>query len=111
MRMKALIGVTCGLVAILIGGAWVHGVGQPPAANGGAEPAAAAATDRPADREAIRAATQRFARAFEKGDAAAVAARFTETGEYANDDGPPIHGRAALANAYGELFAKRPEWK
>jgi uncharacterized protein (TIGR02246 family) len=110
MKAKAILGVTCGLLALLIGSTWVRGVGQPAAGGNGASPAAAD-NDRPADRDAVRAATQQFARAFEKGDAAGVAARFTETGEYANEDGPPIHGRAALAKAYGEFFAKRPDLK
>src|SRR5438128_74057 len=112
MKAKAFLGVSCGLLAVLVGTAWVRGVGQPPAAGTDGAPAAAAKDgDRPADRAAVREATGRFARAFEKGDAAAVAAQFTETGEYDNDDGPPIRGRAALAKAYADFFAKRAEQK
>src|SRR4051812_9068361 len=114
MKAKAYFGVTCGLLALLIGTAWVRGVGQPPAAGIDGAPGAGAAAkdnDRPADRAAVQEATRQFARAFEKGDAAGVADRFTETGEYDNEDGPPIRGRAALARAYGEFFAKRPDLK
>jgi uncharacterized protein (TIGR02246 family) len=111
MKTKATIGVTCGLVALLAGGAWVRGVGQPGQPPKTEAPPAVGENDRPADRAAVREATRLFARAFEKGDAQAVAASFTETGEYDNDDGPPIRGRAALAKAYGEFFAKRPELK
>jgi uncharacterized protein (TIGR02246 family) len=103
---KRTIGVAGGLAALLVCGAVVNGVGQPPATGNDNKPAAAAA-DRPADREAVQEATRQFAKAFEKGDAAAVAALFTETGEYANEDGPPIHGRAALAKAYADFFTKR----
>src|SRR5215213_560767 len=103
---KGMIGVAGGLAALLACGALVNGVGQPPATGNDTKPAGAAA-DRPADREAVQEATRQFARAFEKGDAAAIAALFTETGEYANEDGPPIHGRAALAKAYADFFAKR----
>jgi uncharacterized protein (TIGR02246 family) len=103
MTTKASIAVTCGLLALLATTAWVRGGGQ-----AGTPPVA---TDRPADRAAVQAATQQFARAFEKGDAAALAALFTETGEYHDDDGGAVRGRAALAKAYGEFFAKRVELK
>lgn len=104
MTKKASLAVTCGLLALLATTAWVRGggqVGQPPAAD----------NDRPADRAAVQAATQQFARAFEKGDAAALAALFTETGEYHDDDGGIVRGREALAKAYGDFFAKRAELK
>jgi uncharacterized protein (TIGR02246 family) len=110
MKTKATFSVMCGLMALLVGGAWVHGTGQPaqpPTAQSNYGGAAPAEQDRPADRAAVQAATQQFARAFEKEDAAAVAALFTESGEYDNDDGPPIHGRAALTKAYADFFAKR----
>src|SRR6476661_5376042 len=48
-------------------------------------PPAAAGPPRPADEQAIREASQAFARAFEKGDAAALAALFTEQAEYVDD--------------------------
>ncbi len=114
MKTKATIGVTCGLLALLAGGAWVRGVGQPgqpPKADPPPARPAVGENDRPADRAAIRETTRQFARAFERGDAQAVAASFTETGEYDNDEGPPIRGRAALAKAYADFFAKRPEIK
>src|SRR5689334_15340583 len=107
MKAKAILGVACGVFALLVGAAWVHGVGQPAANGADPKPAAAADTDRPADRAGVQDATRQFARAFEKGDAAAVAALFTETGEYSNEDAPPIRGRAALAKAYADFFAKR----
>jgi len=66
---------------------------------------------RPQDEAAIRAASQAFAQAFEKGDAATIAALFTEEGAYVEEEGKRIHGRAALAKAYGEFVAKRPDLK
>jgi uncharacterized protein (TIGR02246 family) len=114
MKAKASFGITCGLVALLVGGAWVRGIGQPaqpPAGESKYEPAKSADQDRPADRTAIQEATRQFARAFEKGDAAAVAALFTETGEYHDDDNTVVSGRAALAKAYADFFAKRAELK
>jgi len=114
MKATASFGVTCGLLALLVGGAWVFGTGrpdQPGTTQSKYEPAKPAENDRPADRAAVQEATRQFARAFEKGDATAVAAQFTETGEYDDDNGGTVRGRAALAKAYGEFFAKRPELK
>src|SRR5262245_57028824 len=68
-------------------------------------------SQRPADEKAIREAAQALARAFEKGDAKAVAAFWTEDGEYVEEGGAPVRGRDALAKAYADFFAKRPAVK
>jgi uncharacterized protein (TIGR02246 family) len=84
------------------------------AAQDQAKPAdepAPAVPARPADEAAIRAASAAFVQAFEKGDAAAVAALWTEEGAYVSDDGDKVQGRAALAKAYAAFFAKRKEVK
>src|SRR5262245_5565886 len=73
--------------------------------------ATAAAPARPEDEQAIKAASQAFAKAFETGDDKAVAALLTEGAEYIDDEGAPVRGREALANAYADLFAKRKELK
>src|SRR5262245_15723547 len=73
--------------------------------------AAAAAPARPEDEQAIKAASQAFAKAFETGDDKAVAALLTEGAEYIDEDGEAVRGREALAKAYAELFAKRKELK
>jgi uncharacterized protein (TIGR02246 family) len=70
-----------------------------------------ASSSRPQDEAAVRAASQSFAQAFEKGDAATIAALFTEEGAYVEEEGKRIKGRAALAKAYGEFVAKRPDLK
>jgi uncharacterized protein (TIGR02246 family) len=74
-------------------------------------PPAGETPQRPADEAAIREASQALARAFEKGDAKAVAGAWTEEGEYSDDQGKKVRGRAALEKAYAEFFAKRPELK
>jgi uncharacterized protein (TIGR02246 family) len=108
---KTTIGIMGGIFALLVGWALVREGGQPPAAAADPKPAATSDNDRPADVAAVREATKQFARAFEKGDAQAVAAAFTESGEYLNDDAPPIHGRAAMAKAYADFFAKKTDRK
>jgi uncharacterized protein (TIGR02246 family) len=60
-----------------------------------------------ARREEIARAVRSFAVAFEKGDAKALAAHWTENGEYATDDGAVFRGRAAIEKEYAQLFAKR----
>jgi uncharacterized protein (TIGR02246 family) len=69
------------------------------------------AKDRKADEKAIREIAQSFARAFEKGDARAVGAFFTNEGEYIDDDGESLRGRPQLEKAYAKFFADRPELK
>ena len=49
-----------------------------------------------ADREAIAKTVRSLATAFEKGDAKALAAHFTENGEYTTDDGTVFRGRTAI---------------
>jgi uncharacterized protein (TIGR02246 family) len=69
------------------------------------QPAAAKAPD---DLAAIRAASQAFAAAFNKQDAPAVAALWTEDGDYIDDAGNSFVGRKAIAQAYAKYFADNP---
>ena len=46
--------------------------------------------------------------AFNKADAKAVAALWTEDGQYSDDRGRVFAGREAIGNAYAEFFAKNP---
>lgn len=68
----------------------------------GKEPSAQAA-----ERAAIEKSVKSFIDAFEKGDAKAVAAHWTENGEYVADDGHTVRGRAAIEKEYQEIFSKR----
>jgi uncharacterized protein (TIGR02246 family) len=95
----AAVGLLAGLAAGLL-------VSRGPSVLAGGE-----APKRPADEKAIREAAQAFARAFEKGDAKAVGAFFTDEGEYLDEGGEPVRGRAALEKAYADFFAQRKELK
>ena len=66
---------------------------------------------RSADEAAVREASQAFARAFQAGEAQAVADAWTEEGEYADEGSEPVRGRAAVREAYSRFFASRPELK
>jgi uncharacterized protein (TIGR02246 family) len=68
-------------------------------------------TKRPDDEAAIRKATADFIKVVEKGDAKAVAASWTENGEYIDDDGTTLRGRAAIEEAYAKAFAKKKNAK
>jgi uncharacterized protein (TIGR02246 family) len=63
--------------------------------------------DQADDRAAIQKAVRTFLDAFEKGDAKAVAAHWTENGEYISDDGATFRGRAEIQKEYEALFAKK----
>ncbi len=68
---------------------------------------AAAAPD-DADREAIVKTSREFADAFNKGDAKAVAAMWTENGECREANGETFRGRAAIEKAYTDFFKAAP---
>jgi uncharacterized protein (TIGR02246 family) len=59
-------------------------------------------------REAIRKAGEDFIKAFNKGDAKAVADHWTEEGEFDGSDGEELHGRAEILKDYTEFFKKYP---
>jgi uncharacterized protein (TIGR02246 family) len=72
----------------------------------------AAATDaHSADRAAIGAAMQSFAKAFGAGDAKSLAGHWTAEGEYQNDAGVSVRGRAALESQFATFFTRAPEPK
>lgn len=62
---------------------------------------------RAADVEAIKKTGQEYIKAFEKGDAKALAGFWTEGGEFNTADGDTIRGRAAIEKGYAELFARK----
>jgi uncharacterized protein (TIGR02246 family) len=56
------------------------------------------------DRRAIDQLTRDLIKAFDKRDAAAIAAHWTEEGEFIRNDGEPIRGRADIQKGYAEFF-------
>ena len=59
------------------------------------------------DEEAIRKGAGEFSKAFEKGDAKAIAAMWVEHGEYEDDQNKTIRGRDAIEKAYTEIFEQK----
>jgi uncharacterized protein (TIGR02246 family) len=82
------------------------------AADGGeakAKPAAATPDARAEDRAAVRKTLDSLAKTFESRDAKALAAHFTEEGEFQNVQGVKLRGRETMEQAFAEFFAKTPE--
>jgi len=69
-----------------------------------AQDKAAKGPDRAADKQAIDKLAKDFIQAFNDRDAAAVAANYTEEGEYIRNDGEPIRGRAEIQKGYADFF-------
>src|SRR5260221_11327520 len=98
----------CFLVALgVVFGAGLCGAAEPQAKDASVSDA----SSRDADREAILQSARDFTAAFEKGDAEAVAALWTEQGEYESDDGTILRGRAAIESAFAAHFKGRPAEK
>jgi uncharacterized protein (TIGR02246 family) len=63
----------------------------------------------PAEVAAIRQTNQEYGKAFARGDAKALAALWTESGEFDGIDADPIRGRAALEATYAKFFKDNPK--
>ncbi len=72
-----------------------------------AQPAGAALTNRPEDEKAIKQVAETFTRAFNAGDAKAVAALYTHNAELIDEFGDRIEGRTAIQDFYSALFNER----
>src|SRR5262245_58671121 len=59
---------------------------------------------READKLAIEKLTKEMVQAFDKRDAAAVAAHYTTEAEFIRNDGEPIRGKAEIEKAYAAYF-------
>jgi uncharacterized protein (TIGR02246 family) len=110
MRKMACIVLAGGALVALSAG-FLTGQDRPARDGGPADAAKAGDPKRKADDEAIRKVSAELTRALDKGDAKAVAALWTEEGEYVGEDGTTVRGRPALEAAYAKLFAKNPHVK
>jgi uncharacterized protein (TIGR02246 family) len=95
------------LVALAAG--FLAGQDRPLAQSGSGK--TVAGPKREADEEAIRKQSAALVQAFDKGDAKALAALWTEEGEYIDDDGTTYRGRAAIEAGYAKFFAAHPKRK
>jgi uncharacterized protein (TIGR02246 family) len=65
----------------------------------------------PKDKEAIQKNGEAFVAAFHKGDARAVAAFWTEDGDFTDQTGQQLKGRDAIEKAFRGLFAENKDLK
>jgi uncharacterized protein (TIGR02246 family) len=112
-KRLALVLVVCGSLSALFGVASVARTRSANAAEEGiaqqqkGEQPAGEKDARKEDRAQLQAQMERFLKAFESGNAEQVASFWTANGELIGEDGRTYRGRAALAQAYRELFSKK----
>jgi uncharacterized protein (TIGR02246 family) len=119
-------GTICKRLAVMLAWGWLGisataqaqavqvnpGAGAPatPSANA-ARPAQGPFTNRPEDENAIQAVAGVFIRAYDAGDASAVAALYTEDAELIDEFGDGLEGRPAIHDFYARMFQERPGTK
>jgi uncharacterized protein (TIGR02246 family) len=81
----------------------------PEATTGAAAPQTGGDGEHNTDRQAVHQSARAFVRAFNDGDAKAVAALWTEQAEYVDESGAELRGRPAIEKAYAELFKAQPK--
>lgn len=82
-----------------------------PAAKTVSKAPAAPATDpdaKAAEETAVRQTGETFARAYNEGDASAVAAHFTADAEYVDEQGNVLQGRQAIEESLAAFFTENP---
>lgn len=112
MNVKSLLAASVAflLVAVSAGAQQTPAQPGPPDALDEKPPAPAAQLpESPADLAAIRAASDAFVAAFNKGDAKAVASLWTEDGQHIDESGHVFAGRNAIEKVYADFFADNPE--
>jgi uncharacterized protein (TIGR02246 family) len=68
----------------------------------------AGAAESEAREKAIRATAEKFKKAFDAGDAKALAAQWAEDAEYTDEAGRSFRGREAIEKEYAKLFSAHP---
>src|SRR5262245_29150423 len=64
--------------------------------------------DRSADEAAVRANVAAFLKAYNAGDAKAIAALFTPDGQIVTQDGETVEGREEIEQGFDDIFAETP---
>lgn len=68
----------------------------------------ASPSNRPDDERALKALADAYLKAYNAGDAAALAAMFTEDAEMTTDNGDRLRGRPTIEGVFGAMFRQRP---
>ncbi len=102
MKIHAVRGRLLPLYAVLLAAASSAHAQE---SGAGETKAGAPAAELEADVESLGKAAEHFVEAYNRKDAAGIAALFAENGEIIARDGDTIHGRDAIKERYEELFA------
>ena len=102
--------------AVLVLVAMAVAIGPQKAASGDspANPETATAASTPAsahlqDEKAIRLAAEAFAKAYNAGDAKAIASLFATSGEIVNEEGQSTQGREGIEQVFAGIFKEHPK--
>jgi uncharacterized protein (TIGR02246 family) len=98
-------------IVVLFGVDSSRSFGQDPGSSSSSDKLSSQGRNAASDLAAIRVSSEAFVTAFNKRDAKAVAALWTEDGDCIDDTGKRFQGRAAIEKAYTQLFQERPESK
>jgi uncharacterized protein (TIGR02246 family) len=112
-RILLLVGLLAGLLVVIAPSVRSRSEAQkqdtPAAPQDKKQAGAAPAADRSADEAAIRANVAAFVRAYNAGDAKAVAALFTPDGQIVDKEGTTTEGREGIERTFADLFADSPQ--
>src|SRR5262245_23108035 len=104
-KRRVLISALAAVAIATFAGVLVHSWGQDRLAaadDGKDEPDSAAVA-------AVKRTAEAFAKAFNAGDAKAIAAFWTRDGEFVGAEGDTIRGRELIEKSYREYFKKHPK--
>lgn len=105
MRTTVVLAVAIGLTV-----GWMFGnSNQIPQAR--SQDAKTAKPDAQSELEVLKASAEQFETAFNKGDAAAIAAQFAENAEVVDEDGNVVTGRENIQTRFTEIFKNYPKAK
>jgi len=90
------------LTALAVG--WLFSGGLLPGQVQSEDAKSVSTTPESAEVESLQASASEFAEAFNRGDAKAIAAQFTEDAEAVDEDGSILKGRDAIQTRFAELF-------
>ena len=102
--------VAVALVATAVGiGAWKRASGDSAAKPNSATAASAPGPAHRQDEKAIRLAVEAFAKAYNAGDAKAIASLFATDGEIVSEEGQSTQGREGIEQVFAGIFKEHPK--
>ncbi len=104
--------ITAGMALALVTAAVAAGPQESPTGDSPAKSDTATAATAPAhqqDEKAIRLAAEAFAKAYNAGDAKAIALLFAADGEIVSEEGQATRGREGIEQVFAGIFKEHPK--